>query len=134
MASYSSTFTWEIPWTEDPGELQSTGSQSLDMTEQLNNNNKITGVKVRRAQASSPLDKLQANLNPKFKGLCLSIIRKLSSAFPVCSSGNLLSLYPTYVWKIGKLLNDKSLMLFLFYPFGVSFLHFNVAFIAGCEG
>ena len=75
-------------------------AKNLDTTERLNNNNKITGVQVRRAQASSPLDKLQANLNPKFKGLCLSIIRKLSSAFPVCSSGNLLFLYPTDIWKI----------------------------------
>ena len=25
----SSTFAWEIPWTEEPGRLQSTGSQSV---------------------------------------------------------------------------------------------------------
>ena len=28
MATHSSTLAWEIPWTEDPGRLQSTGSQS----------------------------------------------------------------------------------------------------------
>ena len=28
MATYSSILTWEIPWTEEPGGLQSTKSQS----------------------------------------------------------------------------------------------------------
>ena len=32
MASYSSIPTWEIPWTEEPGGLQSVGSQESDMT------------------------------------------------------------------------------------------------------
>ena len=32
MATYSSILTWEIPWTEEPGRLQSTGSQWSDMT------------------------------------------------------------------------------------------------------
>ena len=27
MASHSSILAWEIPWTEDPGWLQSTGSE-----------------------------------------------------------------------------------------------------------
>ena len=35
MATYSSTPAWKISWTEEPGRLQSMGSQS-DMTEQLN--------------------------------------------------------------------------------------------------
>ena len=29
MATYSSFLVWEVPWTEDPGGLQSTGSQRL---------------------------------------------------------------------------------------------------------
>ena len=29
MAIYSSTFAWEIPWTEEPGELQSIGLQRV---------------------------------------------------------------------------------------------------------
>ena len=33
MATHSSILTWEIPWTEEPGRLQSMGSQELDMTE-----------------------------------------------------------------------------------------------------
>jgi len=33
MATNSSTFAWKIPWTEEPGRLQSMGSLELDMTE-----------------------------------------------------------------------------------------------------
>ena len=29
MATHSSIFAWIIPWTEEPGELQSTGSQRV---------------------------------------------------------------------------------------------------------
>ena len=29
MATYSSILVWRIPWTEDPGGLQSTGSQRV---------------------------------------------------------------------------------------------------------
>ena len=32
MATHSSILAWRIPWTEEPGRLQSTGSQR-DMTE-----------------------------------------------------------------------------------------------------
>ena len=32
MATHSSIFAWIIPWTEEPGGLQSMGSQELDMT------------------------------------------------------------------------------------------------------
>ena len=34
MATHCSIFAWRIPWTEEPGKLQSMGSQS-DMTEGL---------------------------------------------------------------------------------------------------
>ena len=37
MATHSSILAWEIPWTEEPGRLQSFGSKESDMTEQLNN-------------------------------------------------------------------------------------------------
>ena len=30
MAIHSSTLAWEIPWTEEPGGLQSMGSQSVE--------------------------------------------------------------------------------------------------------
>ena len=32
MATHSSILVWRIPWTEEPGELQSTGLQELDTT------------------------------------------------------------------------------------------------------
>ena len=38
LATHSSTVAWEIPWTEEPGGLQSMGSLESDMTYQLNNN------------------------------------------------------------------------------------------------
>ena len=33
MAAHSSILAWRIPWTEEPGRLQSIGSQTVDMTE-----------------------------------------------------------------------------------------------------
>ena len=35
MATHSSKFAWEIPRTEEPGRLQSMGSQKVNMTKQL---------------------------------------------------------------------------------------------------
>jgi len=33
MATSSSILVWRIPWTEEPGRLQSTGGKKLDTTE-----------------------------------------------------------------------------------------------------
>ena len=35
MAPHSSTLAWKIPWTEEPGRLQSMGSRRVDTTEWL---------------------------------------------------------------------------------------------------
>ena len=35
MAPHSSTRAWKIPWTEEPGRLQSMGHKELDTTERL---------------------------------------------------------------------------------------------------
>ena len=35
MVTYSSILAWRIPWTEEPGGLQSMGLQRLDTTDQL---------------------------------------------------------------------------------------------------
>ena len=35
MAIHSSTVAWKIPWTEQPGTLQSMGRKELDTTEGL---------------------------------------------------------------------------------------------------
>ena len=39
MATFSCILAPEIPWTEEPGGLQSMGCKESGMTEQLNNNN-----------------------------------------------------------------------------------------------
>ena len=35
MALHSSPLAWKVPWTEEPGGLQSVGSLESDMTERL---------------------------------------------------------------------------------------------------
>ena len=35
MATHSSILAWRIPWTEEPGRLQSMGLEESDMTERL---------------------------------------------------------------------------------------------------
>ena len=35
MATHSGILAWKIPWTEEPGRLQSTVRKELEMTEQL---------------------------------------------------------------------------------------------------
>ena len=35
MAPHSSTLAWKIPWTEEPGRLQSMGREESDTTERL---------------------------------------------------------------------------------------------------
>ena len=47
MGTHSRILAWKIPWTEEPGRLQSMGSQELDMTEQISTHNTcITGAEV----------------------------------------------------------------------------------------
>ena len=43
MATHSSILAWRLPWTEEPGRLQSVGHQELDMTEPLNNSQSFGG-------------------------------------------------------------------------------------------
>ena len=38
MATHSSMLAWRIPWTEEPGGLQSMGCTESDVTERLNCN------------------------------------------------------------------------------------------------
>ena len=33
MATHSSVLAWRLPWAEEPGRLQSTGSRESDMTQ-----------------------------------------------------------------------------------------------------
>ena len=39
MATHSNIFAWSIPWTKEPGGLQSMGLQRVDEAEQEHNNN-----------------------------------------------------------------------------------------------
>ena len=38
MATHSSILAWRMPWTEEPGWLQSTGSKELDMPKVIEHN------------------------------------------------------------------------------------------------
>ena len=54
MATHSSILAWEIPWTEEPGGLQSMGSQESDTTEttiSLFHRTEPSGTHSRRATA-----------------------------------------------------------------------------------
>ena len=46
VVTHYNILNWRIPCTEEPGALQSTGSQELDTTQRLNNNKNI-GQKMR---------------------------------------------------------------------------------------
>ena len=45
MATQSNILVWRIPWTEEPGGLQSTGSQESDTSWQLNNRSNVSPSK-----------------------------------------------------------------------------------------
>ena len=53
MATHSSVFTWEIPWTEEPGRLQPVESKKSD-TEQLSTHAHLTlpWLKEKKSTAS----------------------------------------------------------------------------------
>ena len=44
MATHSSTLAWKVPWTEEPGGLQSMGSQESDMTERFPFHFSLSGI------------------------------------------------------------------------------------------
>ena len=48
MATHSSTLAWKILWTEEPGRLQSTGSQRVEHDERLHNS-KITTLSSKKS-------------------------------------------------------------------------------------
>ena len=45
MAMHSSILAWENPWTEEPGGLQSLGSQRIRHDLATNNNNKTENLR-----------------------------------------------------------------------------------------
>ena len=44
VATNSGILAWRIPWTEEPGRLQSMGFQELDTTQLLNHHGKKTAT------------------------------------------------------------------------------------------
>ena len=44
METHSSILVWRIPWTEEPGRLQSTGSQSQTRLKRLSSSSSSIGV------------------------------------------------------------------------------------------
>ena len=46
MAAHSSILAWRIPWTEEPGGLQSMGSQESDTTQRLHHHHQDSPLKV----------------------------------------------------------------------------------------
>ena len=46
MATHSSILDWRIPWTEEPGGLQSMGSKESDTTEQLHFHFRVTSLRL----------------------------------------------------------------------------------------
>ena len=44
MATHSSTLAWKIPWTEEPGGLQSVDLKGLDTTEHTHALTLVSGI------------------------------------------------------------------------------------------
>ena len=55
MASHSGTLAWDISWTEEPGELQSVGSQESDTSERLGKHDALSNPSHYTAIPSWPL-------------------------------------------------------------------------------
>ena len=70
MATHSSILAWRIPWTEEPGRRQSTGSQRVDTTERL----LFTSSRVRELQPVTELEKA-----PQWKARALQLESSLHS-------------------------------------------------------
>ena len=63
MAPHFSILAWEIPWTEEPGGLQSMGLQESDTIEQLNQTTMLTWSKVSFPAAHDRVATAIASLN-----------------------------------------------------------------------
>ena len=55
MATHSSVLAWRIPWTEEPGRLQSMGSQRVDTTERLTHTLSLRSRQVSFSSSSAEL-------------------------------------------------------------------------------
>ena len=55
METHSSILAWRIPWTEEPGGLQSMGSQGSDTTWQLNHHHQGLVKTFRQGFIGAPM-------------------------------------------------------------------------------
>ena len=78
MATHSSILAWRIPWAEEPGGLQSTGSQSQTRLKGLS---KHTGCLLRVADASSIFTRDLAIISLYIQRL----IKEMSAGFAISS-------------------------------------------------
>ena len=68
MTTHSSVLAWEIPRTEEPGGLQSMGSQGLDTTERLNNDDDSSGGVSSETAAGVVVDPQDSHCRVLFTG------------------------------------------------------------------
>ena len=55
MATHSSILAWRIPWTEEPGGLQSMRLDMIEVTEHAHTSSSLGQIVSRTSQWSSPL-------------------------------------------------------------------------------
>ena len=55
VATHSSVLAWEIPWTEEAGGLESTGSQRVDMTKWLSMHTIFVWISKMKSSLSLPI-------------------------------------------------------------------------------
>ena len=71
MATHPSILPWRIPWTEEPGGLQSIGSQELGMTE-VTEHARTTAQLITMVGLSSPVFRLEWGHHTVREGEALS--------------------------------------------------------------
>ena len=52
MATHSSILAWKIPWTEEPGRIQSIGWQRVGTTERLTHTHHLAQISCRKNVSS----------------------------------------------------------------------------------
>ena len=64
MASHSSILAWRIPWTEEPGRLQSMGSQRVRHIFSTKQQHQLENHDSERVSLFYPLQRLTATCSP----------------------------------------------------------------------
>ena len=88
MTTYSSILAWDILQTEEPGRLQSMGSQESDTTQQLNSENLLKKLVPLSCRILHSLDLAECILRVLFK--CSCFLGLLSNAIQISRSRQVL--------------------------------------------